>query len=65
MYRNLEAELKRKGLTRDDVATALNINISTVSAKLTKPNRLKYSEAKKIKETFFNEENFSIEYLFG
>ena len=62
MYRNLEAELKRKGITRADIAAVLGINIATVSEKLTKPNRLKYSEAAKIQKAFFRELN--IEYLF-
>lgn len=62
MYRNLEAELKRNGITRADIAAVLGINIATVSEKLTKPNRLKYSEAAKIKKAFFGD--MDIEYLF-
>lgn len=63
MYKNLEAELKRKGITRADVAEAVGINIATVSEKLTKENRLKLSEAMKIKDCFFPD--LSLEYLFA
>lgn len=62
MYKNLEAELKRKSLTRANVAETLGINISTLSDKLTKPGRLKLEEALKIKRSFFPE--LSIDYLF-
>ncbi|MGN1418498.1 MAG: XRE family transcriptional regulator [Acutalibacteraceae bacterium] len=53
MYRNLEAELARKGISRSEVADVLEINLSTLSAKLNKPDRLKLCEAQKIQETFF------------
>lgn len=62
MFRNLEAELKRKGITRAELAAALGINIATVSEKLTKPKRIKLCEAIQIKDTFF--QDMSIEYLF-
>ncbi len=63
MYKNLEAELRRKSITRADVAEAMGINIATASEKLTKPNRLKLGEAFKIKQHFFPD--LSIEYLFA
>ena len=63
MYKNLEAEFRRSNITRADVAEAMSINIATVSEKLTKPNRLKLSEAFKIKQHFFPE--LSLEYLFA
>lgn len=62
IYRNLEAELKRKNITRAELASVLGINIATVSEKLTKPNRLKYVEAAKIKQAFFKD--MDMEYLF-
>ncbi|MBZ1289803.1 toxin Bro [Clostridioides difficile] len=44
------------------LAKALNLNVSTVSAKLRNANRLKYIEAKNIQLMFFP--NLSTEYLF-
>lgn len=63
MYRNLEAELRRKGIRRVDVAEVMKINIATVSDKLTKPDRLKLSEAFAIQRNFFPD--LSIDYLFA
>ncbi len=62
MYKNLEAEFRRKDITRADVASALGINIATVSNKLNKPGRLKLGEAQAIKSAFFPD--LTIEYLF-
>lgn len=62
MYRNLEAELRRLGVLREDIAEVLGINVATVSAKLTRPGRLKLDEAIKIQETFFPK--MDIKYLF-
>lgn len=63
MYRNLEAELARKGITRADIAKALGINIATVSGKLNAKNRIKLCEAIAIKKLYFPE--LSLEYLFA
>ena len=63
MFRNLEAELTRKNITRKDLARILGINVSTCSEKLTKPGRLKLDEAFKIRDTLFPE--MQIEYLFS
>jgi orotate phosphoribosyltransferase-like protein len=62
MYRNLEAELKRNGIKREQIANALSINIATVSAKLTRSDRLRLDEAVKIQQTFFPE--LDLKYLF-
>ncbi|OGO90316.1 MAG: hypothetical protein A2Y17_12160 [Clostridiales bacterium GWF2_38_85] len=62
MYRNLEAELRRKGITRAKLAEALGINIATVSEKLTKPNRLWLYEALEIQRIYFPD--MEISYLF-
>ena len=62
MYRNLEAELRRLGVLRENIAEVLGINIATVSAKLTKPGRLRLDEAITIQETFFPE--LDLKYLF-
>lgn len=53
MYNNLEAELRRKRITREMLADTLGVNIATVSKKLNTPDRMKLCEAVKIQETFF------------
>ncbi|MDV9346849.1 hypothetical protein RZ889_017720 [Clostridioides difficile] len=47
MFRNLKAEMARKNITNEKIAKALNLNVSTICAKLNSINRLKYIEAKK------------------
>lgn len=63
MYKNLEAEFKRNGLTRTKIAAVLNLHVSTLSNKLTKNDRLKLCEAVKIKNEFFPD--LTLEYLFA
>ena len=63
MYKNLEAELARHNITRAQLAEALGINIATVSMKLTRPGRLKISEAFKIRDKLFPD--LKIDYLFA
>lgn len=62
MFKNLRAEMARKNITNEKIAKALNLNVSTICAKLNSTNRLKYIEAKKIQAIFFP--NLSTEYLF-
>ncbi|HGM1390743.1 Uncharacterised protein [Clostridioides difficile] len=62
MFKNLRAEMVRANITNETLAKALNLNVSTVSAKLRNVNRLKYIEAKNIQLMFFP--NLSTEYLF-
>lgn len=64
MYRNLEAELKRKGITRAQLAEMLGLNISTISQKLNGKSPLLYDEATTIAQKVFDGE-FSPEYLFA
>lgn len=63
MYKNLEAEFVRYGIKRVQVANVLGIDLSTLSAKLNKPDRLKLCEAQKIQQTFFPE--LELSYLFA
>lgn len=63
MYHNLEAELRRKNIRREDLAKILHLNISTVSRKLTTPGLLKLAEAVRIKTQCFPD--LSMEYLFS
>lgn len=51
-YRNLEAELSRYGIARKDIAAVLELNVNTVSEKLSNPDRLKLKEAQTIRRTF-------------
>ena len=53
MYKNLLAEMARKGIINSQIAKAIGINPSTLSAKLNSYDRLKLCEAEKIKNTFF------------
>lgn len=62
MYKNLEAEMVRKGITRRDLAVLLNVRYATISLKLNGKSKLYYEEALKIKQTYFPE--YSVEYLF-
>ena len=63
MYKNLLAEMARRGINNLQIAKAIGINPSTLSAKLNSYDRLKLCEAERIKEIFFP--GMSIEYLFA
>lgn len=63
MFRNLEAEMKRKGLTRKQLADVLGININTISAKLVGRSPLLWDEALLIADKLFKGE-FDLKYLF-
>lgn len=63
MYRNLEAELARKGIKRADIAKALGVTIGTVSEKLNSATKLKVIEATIIRDTFFPD--LELDYLFA
>lgn len=62
MYKNLRAEMVRKGLSNKAIAEVLKIDISTVSAKLNFYDRLKYCEAKEIQSKLFPD--LTVDYLF-
>lgn len=63
MYRNLEAELARQGITKTKVANELGITLGTLSLKLKGKYNVTLSEAIKIKKIL--EVNLPIEYLFA
>lgn len=63
MFKNLEAELARKDITRAELAKVLGINIATMSEKLNYPRRLRLSEAQMIRDKLFPE--LSMDYLFA
>lgn len=62
MYKNLEAEMARKGITKKDLSETLNLRYATILDKMNGNSRFFYDEAVRIKETFF--QDLSIEYLF-
>lgn len=62
MFKNLRAEMARENITNETLAKALNLNPSTICAKLNNIDRLKYIEAKNIQLIFFPD--LSTEYLF-
>lgn len=63
MFKNLKAEMARSGINNKQIAEALGIDASTVSAKLNSYDRLKLCEAEKIRKTFFPD--LQIDYLFA
>ena len=62
MYKNLEAEMARLGISRKDISRLLNVRYATIIWKLNGKSRFFYDEAIAIKKTFFPTSN--VEYLF-
>ena len=62
MYRNLEAEMTRKGIKKKHIAALLDITKDTLTNKLQGKSDFTVSEASKIRDTHFEEMTF--EYLF-
>jgi transcriptional regulator with XRE-family HTH domain len=62
MYRNLEAEFARQGITKTKVAQELGITLGTLSLKLNGKYKLTLPEAIKIKKIL--NVDLTIEYLF-
>lgn len=62
MYKNLEAEMVRKGITRKDLAELLDVRYATVVDKLKGKFSFSLDEAFKIRNKYFPD--LSIEYLF-
>lgn len=63
MYKNLEAELARKGITKGDLAKALQIRPTTLSNKLSGKSIITLKEALTIKSVLGVE--MSLEELFA
>lgn len=63
VFRNLEAELKRKNITRLDLTKILGLSISTVSLKLNGKSHITFDEALKLKKALNTE--LSLEFLFA
>ena len=63
LYPNLEGELRKRNITRKELSEKLNLNISTISRKLTETGKLKYEEATKIQSLYFPD--LQLTYLFA
>ena len=61
-YPNLEAELKRCGYTRNDIADVLGIHVSGVSAMMTGKRSFSVYRARKLRDAMFP--NMRLDYLF-
>ncbi len=62
MYRNLEAEMAREGITRKDLAETLGVRYATIIDKMKGRYSFTLDEAFKIRNEYFP--NLSFEYLF-
>jgi len=63
LYKNLKAEMARRGVMVKDIAELLNVRRSTASDKINGKFRFYYDEALKIKKEFFPD--LDLEYLFA
>lgn len=63
MYKNLEAEMARSGIKRQDLADLLRVRYATIIDRLNGKYRFYYDEAYAIKKEFFPDKE--IEYLFA
>ena len=63
LYPNLKAEMGRNGIKNIEIAKCLEVNLSTITAKFTIPDRIKLAECYKIRNKFFPD--LSMEYLFA
>lgn len=62
MYRNLEAEMIRSGVTRSDVSELLGIGYAAVIYRISGKKRFYWDEVLKIQTTYFPK--IDIKYLF-
>lgn len=60
---NLEAEMKRKKISRLDIAKFLGVSYRTIHSRFNGDAQWEYSECVRIRDTFFPE--CSLEYLFA
>lgn len=59
---NLEAEMKRKGITRKDIAELIGISYRTIHSKFNGESQWQYAECVLIRDTYFPDMDLS--YLF-
>ena len=60
---NLEAEMKRKKITKHDIATLLGLSYRTIHSRFNGESEWGYSECVKVRDTFFPDMELS--YLFA
>ena len=63
MYKNMECEMRRQGVTIEEISRALNIDIDAARLKLDGKNGITAAEALKIAKLF--RENNGLSYLFS
>lgn len=61
--RNLQAEMKRYGISVRDIQKVINCSEKTIRSKINEKSVFSLPEARKIRDTFFK--NLSLEYLFA
>lgn len=59
---NLEAEMKRIGITRSDIAKLINVSYRTVHSRFNGESQWQYAECILIRDTYFPDKELS--YLF-
>lgn len=59
---NLEAEMKRIGITRSDIAELIGVSYRTIHSKFNGESQWQYVECVLIRDTYFQEKQLS--YLF-
>jgi len=60
---NLEAEMKRKGISRADIANLIDVSYSTIHSRFNGNSEWIYNECVLIRDTYFPE--MKLEYLFS
>lgn len=60
---NLEAEMKRKKITRHDIASLLDLSYRTIHSRFNGESEWGYSECVKVRDTYFPDMELS--YLFS
>lgn len=60
---NLEAEMKRIGITRNDIAKLLNVSYRTIHSKFNGESQWQYTECVLIRDEYFHDKKLS--YLFS
>ena len=62
MFKNLEAEMVRNNISRQDIANLLNLSYNTIGCKMSGKNKFLYDEAIRIRNAFFPD--LSVEFIF-
>lgn len=60
--RNLEAEMKRIGISRSDIADTLNVSYRTVHSRFNGESEWSYADCIKVRNKYFPD--MTLEYLF-